>query len=134
MRVAWLFICVFVTVLQVQLITRRLGREQLRMETRGGINRLVKVTLQLFQNGHPPKGEAFWKEIGRTEPMVDAWGKPYVLEAPRAGLFIWRSAGPDGGYGTDDDIFAHIPYGEGVNIDLSSPVLEPAGLPVDSAL
>jgi hypothetical protein len=66
--------------------------------------------------------------------MLDPWGKAYVLETPRAGLFLWRSAGPDGGYDTTDDIVSRIPFGEGVNLDLTRPELEPRNKPVDSAL
>lgn len=134
MRAGWLFICLFLTVLQVQLVTRRLVREQLKMEAREGIGRLVKVTIQLFRHGRPPKGDAFWKELGRTDPMLDPWGKAYVLETSRQGVFVWRSAGPDGGYETPDDIFSPIPYGDGGGIDLNRPDLAPHHLPVDTAL
>jgi hypothetical protein len=57
--------------------------------------------------------------------MLDPWGKAYVLETPRAGLFLWRSAGPDQGYETEDDLVEKIPYGEGVTLDLSNPLLAP---------
>lgn len=134
MRAGWLFICLFLTVLQIQLVTRRLGREQMKAEARSDISRLVKVTIRLFQHGRPPMGDAFWKELGRTDPMIDPWGKPYVLETSRQGVFTWRSAGPDGGYETPDDIFSPIPYGEGGGLDLNRPDLAPQYQPVDSAL
>jgi hypothetical protein len=133
MRAAWLFTCLFLTVLQVQLVTRRLAREQLNVEAREEIARLVKVTIQLFQHGRPPAGDNSWKELGRTEPMTDPWGRPYVLETSRQGVFVWRSAGPDGGYETADDIASPIPYGGGGGIDLNRPDLAPHHLPVGSA-
>lgn len=134
MRAGWLFICLFLTVLQVQLITRRLAREQLKIEAHEGISRLVKVTIQLFQNGRPPTGAAFWKELGRTDPMLDPWGKPFVLETSQQGVFVWRSAGPDGGYETKDDIASPIPYGDGSGLDLNRPDLAPHQLPVGDAI
>lgn len=133
MRAAWLLTCLFLTLLQVQLVTRRLAREEKKAEARQGITRLVRVTIQLFQHGRPPKGDAFWKELGRSDPMLDPWGRPYVLETSQQGVFVWRSAGPDGGYETEDDISSPIPYGEGGGLDLNRPDLAPHHLPVGSA-
>jgi hypothetical protein len=107
--------------------------EKSRIEAQGEVKRLALVTLRLFRYGRPPTGEAFWKEIGRKDPMLDPWGKAYVLETPQAGLFLWRSAGPDEGYGTEDDLVAKIPYGEGVTLDLSNPLIGPQSDPVIDA-
>ena len=110
MKVLWLAVILFLTGVQAHLAVRRLMLERPRAEAIEQVKRLAYLTAQLFPGGRPAIGDSFWRTIERTSPMLDPWGKAYVLESIRFGLYRWSSAGPDGGYGTEDDIESYVPY------------------------
>lgn len=111
MKAAWLLLFTCLTGLQAWQGYLRLQKESKRVESQQGLARLAQVTVNLFPTGRPPMGNDFWKAIGRESPMLDPWGRAYVLENPMGTLYRWRGAGPDGGYDTGDDLVATIPYG-----------------------
>jgi hypothetical protein len=59
-----------------------------------------------------PTGDQLWKLLGRNEPLRDPWDRPYRLESPEKGIFLWRSAGKDRVYQTADDIILSLPFEE----------------------
>jgi hypothetical protein len=89
------------------------------------------LSVHLFQGPKPPTPESFWREINRSDPLLDPWGRPYRLQIfpgpPKA--FEWFSTGSDGVMGSPDDLKLMVPYGEGAApIDFTKPELD---LPMD---
>ena len=87
------------------------------------LRKLATITLQQFSDPNALSEKEFWKSIGRAEPMVDSWGSPYRLERrDSAGKpeFFWRSPGPDGRFGSPDDIEMQVPFVEGKAQDWST--------------
>ncbi len=123
-RVIWLALVLLLTAAQGAYLVSRGITHWESIEARVEVKRLAENTLRYFEARKPPTGEAFWRTIGRTEPLRDPWGQPYVLDIPQEGSFRWRSAGPDQRLGSADDLSAEVPYGERLLQDLTRPSVD----------
>lgn len=93
------------------------------IEANTSLRRLATLTVQHFPD-HRPTAEAFWKLIGRAEPISDKWGTEFQLESRDQDgkpAFFWRSAGADRLWGTRDDLELGVPFAEGPGPDLGPP-------------
>jgi hypothetical protein len=68
------------------------------------LDRLLVETQRLFSDRQGLSEEAFWTKIKNKEAWRDGWEGFYRLDTINHKDFYWESAGPDGIFGTKDDI------------------------------
>jgi hypothetical protein len=129
MREIWLIFSSLLSVFWIFWAVEGLSKEKNNIEARAEVKRLSKITLRLFSRGKPPSGEEFWKFVGMEKPLADPWGSALVLNTLDAESFEWRSAGADRILHTVDDVAVKVPYGDGLNPDLTEPNPAETGLP-----
>ncbi len=108
---------------------RHSEEQRFRLVAKEEMRRFAVLTLRLFRrDGQPPSAEMFWAEVARKEPLLDPWGSPYQLRNHKKEerAFEWLSAGPDRIYGSADDLNYAVPYGDGINLDLTQPGMDPS--------
>jgi hypothetical protein len=129
MREIWLFFSSLISIFWILWAGEGFLREKKNIESRAEVKRLSKITLRLFSRGKPPSGEDFWKVVGISKPVSDPWGQPLQLNPLEGEAFEWRSAGADKILHTVDDIAVKVPFGDGLNPDLTEPSATDRGLP-----
>jgi len=80
------------------------------------LKRLLLLTIQHVKNNAVPSSRNIWSELKISKPLLDPWGTRYHFMSEK-GFMVWRSAGVDLIFYSDDDIFFRIPYNSNGLVD-----------------
>lgn len=114
-RILYLFAVLTLTAGNLFLMGRAFQGEMEANGVRYSLRRLAVLTAESFPQGNA-SSEALWRLLGRDGPVLDPWGGAFALETRRIGdhtVFFWRSAGPDGAWGSADDLEQLVTFREG---------------------
>lgn len=93
-------------------------------EAKENLRKLASLTAHRFPERDLGDAKAFWKSIGRDEPMKDPWGQEFqlVVEAQeKEKLAWWQSSGPDRAWSTQDDLKQLVPFPKGMPPEAEAP-------------
>lgn len=107
-RYLWLGLLGVATLALVGWAAREGVRSLRVVEARETLRKLGRLTLETYAQQRAPRGNEFWASLGRSQPMLDPWGREFLLQSEKKALY-WRSAGPDGIMGNGDDIVQVLP-------------------------